>query len=186
MAEITDTKTPEQNLMQFMGSKEFKSKYEALNGIKDQVGKNPAATKLLAAAIKDPFFRIRIKALKMMDLSNAEQFKAMGAEVEKLAGNDPKTLVQAAAISALAKTKDKKYLPVFEKGMNAVSNAVRGSSVSAIIEIDPSRAGALAEKIDLKSLPRWKILPSLSHFIRLSNSRIPNWASLRKKATTGS
>lgn len=150
VAEITDTKTPEQNLMQFMGSKEFKSKYEALNGIKDQIGKNPAATKLLAAAVRDPFFRTRIKALKMMDLSSAEQLKAMGADVEKLASNDPKTLVQAAAISALAKTKDKKYIPVFEKGLNAVSNAVRGSSVSALIEIDPSRASALAEKIDLK------------------------------------
>ncbi|WP_294286897.1 M1 family aminopeptidase [uncultured Chryseobacterium sp.] len=151
VAEVTDTKTPEQNLMQFLGSKEFKSKYEALNGIKDQIGKNPAATRLLAAAIKDTFFRTRIKALKMMDLSNAEQFKAMGADVEKLASNDPKTLVQAAAISALAKTKDKKYIPVFEKGMNAVSNAVRGSSVSAIIDIDPSRAAALADKIDLKN-----------------------------------
>jgi aminopeptidase N len=150
VAEITDTKTPEQNLMQFMGSKEFKSKYEALNGIKDQVGKNPAATQLLAAAVKDPFFRTRIKALKMMDLSSAEQFKAMGTDVEKLTSNDPKTLVQAAAISALAKTKDKKYIPVLEKGLNAVSNAVRGSSVSALIEIDPSRAAALAEKIDLK------------------------------------
>jgi aminopeptidase N len=50
-----------------------------------------------------------------MDLSNPEQMKALGAEVEKLASNDPKTLTQAAAISALAKTKDKKYLP-FEKG----------------------------------------------------------------------
>ncbi|ALR30947.1 peptidase M1 [Chryseobacterium sp. IHB B 17019] len=153
LADITDTKTPEQYLMQFMGSKEFKSKYNALNGIKDQVGKNPAATKLLAAAIKDPFFRTRIKALQLVDLSNAEQLKAMGSEVERLAVNDPKTLVQAAAISALAKTKDKKYLPIFEKGLNAVSNSVKGNSVGAIIEIDPSRANALADKIDLEGAP---------------------------------
>ncbi|MFP3597431.1 M1 family metallopeptidase [Chryseobacterium sp. SIMBA_029] len=162
LADITDIKTPEQNLMQFLGSKEFKSKYEALNGIKGQVGKNPAATKLLAAAIKDPFFRIRIKALSLMDLSNAEQFKAMGADVEKLASNDPKTLVQAAAISALAKTKDKKYVPIFEKGVNAVSNAVKGNSVSAIVEIDPSRANVLADKIDLEGAPEdllSKLLP---------------------------
>ncbi|GAA5085539.1 M1 family metallopeptidase [Chryseobacterium ginsengisoli] len=162
VADITDSKTPEQNLMQFLGSKEFKSKNEALNGIKGQVGKNPAATKLLAAAIKDPFFRIRIKALNLMDLSNAEQFKAMGADVEKLASNDPKTLTQAAAISALAKTKDKKYIPIFEKGVNAVSNAVKGSSVSAIIEIDPSRANTLADKIDLEGAPEnllTKLLP---------------------------
>jgi aminopeptidase N len=149
LADITDKKTPEQYLMQFMGSKEFKSKYNALNGIKDQVGKNPAATKLLAAAIKDPFFRTRIKALQLMDLSNAEQLKAMGSDVEKLAVNDPKTLVQAAAISALAKTKDKKYLTIFEKGINAVSNAVKGNSVSAIVAVDPSKASALADKIDL-------------------------------------
>ncbi|WP_312174972.1 M1 family aminopeptidase [Chryseobacterium sp.] len=150
LAEINDTKTPDQYLMQFTGSKEFKSRYNALNGIKDQVGKNPAATKLLSAAIKDPYFRTRIKALKLMDLSNAEQLKALGSDVEKLASNDPKTLVQAAAISALAKTKDKKYMPIFEKGINAVSNAVKGSSVGAIVAIDPSKAAAYADKIDLE------------------------------------
>lgn len=150
LADITDTKTPEQNLMQFTSSKEFKSRYAALTGIKDQVGKNPAATKLLAAALKDPFFRIRIKALELMDLSNPEQMKALGADVEKLATNDPKTLTQAAAISALAKTKDKKYLPIFEKGVGAVSNAVKGNSLGALITIDPSKANALADKIDLE------------------------------------
>lgn len=150
LADITDTKTPEQNLMQFTNSKEFKSRYLALTGIKDQVGKSPAATKLLAAALKDPFFRVRIKALNLIDLTNPEQMKALGTEVEKLASNDPKTLTQAAAITALGKTKDKKYLPLFEKGVNAVSNAVRGSSMSAILTIDPSRANSLADKIDMK------------------------------------
>ncbi|CAM2909145.1 M1 family peptidase [Chryseobacterium flavum] len=149
LADITETKTAEQNLMQFTNSKEFKSRYKALTGIKDQTEKSQAAVKLLAAALKDPFFRVRIKALELMDLSNPEQMKALGAEVEKLALNDPKTLVQAAAIGALAKTKDKKYLPLFEKGVNAVSNAVRGNSLGAVLAIDPSRANALADKIDL-------------------------------------
>lgn len=150
LADITDTKTPEQNLMQFTNSKEFKSRYKALTAIKDQVGKNPAATKLLAAALKDPYFRTRIKALQLMDLSNPEQMKALGADVEKLASNDPKTLAQAAAITALAKTKDKKYLPLFEKGVNAVSNAVKGTSLNAVLTVDPSKANTLADKIDLE------------------------------------
>ncbi|WP_336686083.1 M1 family metallopeptidase [Chryseobacterium bernardetii] len=149
LADITDKKTPEQNLLQFTSSKEYKNRYNALAGIKDEVGKNPAATKLLVAALKDPFFRIRIQALELVDLSNPEQMKALGSEVEKLASNDPKTLTQAAAISALAKTKDKKYLPLFEKGMGAVSNAVKGSSLGAILVIDPSKANSLADKIDL-------------------------------------
>jgi aminopeptidase N len=150
LADITDTKTPEQNLLQFTNSKEFKSRYTALTAIKDQVGKNPAATKLLAAALKDPYFRVRMKALELMDLTNPEQMKALGADVEKLASNDPKTLVQASAIAALAKTKDKKYLPIFEKGINAVSNAVKGNSLGAVITIDPSKANALADKLDLE------------------------------------
>ncbi|KMQ65409.1 peptidase M1 [Chryseobacterium angstadtii] len=152
LADITDTKTPEQNLMQFTNSKEFKSRYTALTAIKDQVGKNPAATKLLAAALKDPYFRTRIKALQLMDLSNPEQAKALAADVEKLASNDPKTLVQAAAIGALTKTKDKKYLPVFEKGINAVSNAVKANSLSGVVAIDPSKASTLADKIDLEGV----------------------------------
>ncbi|MDG4654263.1 M1 family metallopeptidase [Chryseobacterium arthrosphaerae] len=149
LAEITETKTPEQNLMQFTNSKEFKSRYNALTGIKDQVGKNPAAIRLLAAALKDPFFRVRIKALELMDLTNPDQMKALGAEVEKIAVNDPKTLTQAAAIAALAKTKDKKYLPIYEKGVNAVSNAVKANSLNALITIDPSKVNTLADKIDL-------------------------------------
>lgn len=150
LAEITDTQTPEQNLMQFTNSKEFKSRYLALSGIKEQEGKSPAAIKLLAAALKDPFFRVRIKALNLIDLTNPEQMKSLGAEVEKLASNDPKTLTQAAAIAALGKTKDKKYLPLFEKGVSAVSNAVRGSSMGALLSVDPSRANNLADKIDIK------------------------------------
>jgi aminopeptidase N len=150
LAEITETKTPEQNLMQFTNSKEFKSRYKALTDIKDQVGKNPAATKLLSAALKDPYFKTRIKALQLMDLSNPEQMKTLGVDVEKLASNDPRTLVQAAAIGALAKTKDKKYLPLFEKGVNAVSNAVKGNSLSAVVTIDPSKDNTLADKIDLE------------------------------------
>lgn len=149
LADITDKKTPEQNLLQFTNSKEYKNKYNALEGIKDQTGKSPAVTKLLAAALKDPFFRVRIQALELVDLTNPEQMKALGAEVERLASNDPKTLTQAAAIAALAKTKDKKYLPLFEKGMNAVSNAVKASSLGAVLTTDPSKVDALADKIDL-------------------------------------
>jgi aminopeptidase N len=150
LADITETKTPEQNLMQFTNSKEFKSRYLALTGIKDQAGKSPAAVKLLAAALKDPFFRVRIKALNLIDLANPEQMKALGADVEKLASSDPKTLTQAAAIAALGKIKDKKYLPLFEKGVNAISNAVKGSSMGALLSIDPSKANNLADKIDMK------------------------------------
>ncbi|KFC22920.1 M1 family metallopeptidase [Chryseobacterium sp. FH1] len=151
LAEITETKTPEQSLLQFTNSKEYVSRYKALSAIKGADAKNPAVIKLLATALKDPFFRLREQALKQIDLTNADQAKALTAEVEKLASNDPKTLVQASAISALAKTKNAKYTSLFEKGMNAVSNAVKGSSLAGIADLDPSKVATLADKIDLEN-----------------------------------
>jgi aminopeptidase N len=92
--------------MQFTQSKEFLSRYKALTGIKDNL-QDPASVRLLNAALKDSFFRIRIKALDLMDLTKTDQAKVLISDVEKLAVSDPKTLVQAAAVTALAKTKTK-------------------------------------------------------------------------------
>ncbi|SDJ52038.1 M1 family metallopeptidase [Chryseobacterium jejuense] len=160
LSEITDKKTPEQNLIQFTHSKEFLSRYKALAGIKDDVN-NPASVKLLSAALKDPFFRVRIKALEILDLTNSNQNKNLAADVEKLATHDPRTLVQAAAISALAKTKNKKYLPLFEKGMNEVSNAVKVNSLIAIWATDPSKTKTLISKVDLSQASKDVIIKML-------------------------
>ena len=151
LAEFTETKTPEQYFTQYSNSKEFLSRYKAVENAAENKGENATSLKTLVAALKDSNFRIRMKALSGLDLSKPDQAKAALSEVEKMASNDPKTLVQGAAISALAKTKDKKYLPLFEKGMNAVSNSVKGSSLSGISVIDPTKVASLADKIDLES-----------------------------------
>lgn len=150
LAEFTETKTPEQFFTQYTNSKEFLSRYKAVENAVENKGVNPASLKTLVAALKDSNFRIRMKALSGLDLSKPDQAKAALSEVEKMASNDPKTLVQSAAISALAKTKDKKYLPLFEKGINAVSNSVKGSSLTGISIVDPAKVASLADKIDLE------------------------------------
>ena len=150
MADITETKTPEQYFTQFSNSKEFINRYKAVENAVENASKNPAAVKTLVAGLKDPYFRVRMKALSGLDLSKPDQAKLALSEVEKLAANDPKTLVQGAAIATLAKTKDKKYLPLFEKGMNAVSNSVKGNSFSGIASVDPARITSFADKVDLE------------------------------------
>lgn len=159
ISEITDKKTAEQNFIQFTHSKEFLSRYKALLGIKEDLN-NPASVKLLSAALKDPFFRIRIKALELLDLTNVNQ-KNLIADVEKIAAQDSKTLVQAAAILALSKTKNKKYLPLFEKGIDAVSNAVKANSFLAIMATDPSKAKTLMSKVDLSQASRDMVVKML-------------------------
>lgn len=150
LTELTETKTADQYLSQYQNSKEFLSRYLAVDKATENVAKDPAFLKVLVAALKDSNFRIRMKALSGLDLSKPDHVKATISEVEKMASNDPKTLVQGAAISALAKTKDKKYLPVFEKGLNAVSNSVKANSLTGIAAVDPARVSTLAENIDLE------------------------------------
>ena len=150
LGEFTDTKTADQYFTQYQNSKEFLSRYMAVENAAENVAKDPAFLKILVAGLKDSNFRIRIKAVNGLDLSKPDHVKAALSEVEKIASNDPKTLVQGAAISALAKTKDKKYLPLFEKGLNAVSNSVKANSLTGIAAVDPTRVAALAENIDLE------------------------------------
>ncbi len=150
LTELTETKTADQYLSQYQNSKEFLSRYLAVDKATENVAKDPAFLKVLVAALKDSNFRIRMKALNGLDLSKPDHVKATISAVEKMASNDPKTLVQGAAISALAKTKDKKYLPVFEKGLNTVSNSVKANSLTGIAAVDPARVSTLAENIDLE------------------------------------
>jgi aminopeptidase N len=150
VSEIIETKTPEQYLTQYQNSKEFLSRYTAVENAGENGAKNPIALKTLAAALKDSNFRIRMKALSGLDLSKPDQAKMALSEVEKLAASDPKTLVQGAAISALGKTKDKKYLPLFEKNISAVSNSMKANSLAGIAAVDPARVVVLADKLDLE------------------------------------
>ena len=151
LSEITETKTPENYAAQYANTKELYGRYTAVEKVADLESKNDAANKLLVAALKDPYYRVRMKALEGLDLSNSAVFKLAGADVEKLATTDVKTLVQAAAINALAKTKNQKYASIYENGVNAISNSVKAASVSAIAATNPSKAVTLISTLDLSS-----------------------------------
>lgn len=162
LSEITDDKSADQYLVQYTKAKELKSRYLSVQYAKDNIDKNPTTLKILAAALKDSSHRVRILALSALDLSKPEQAKLLLKDVENIAQNDPKTLAQAEAISALSKTKDKKYSAIYEKGISAVSNSVKGNSLAAISEIDPQKVVALMDKIDLSNAPEdliTKLLP---------------------------
>ena len=148
VGEILENKTPEQYFTQYTNSKEYLSRFKA---IEDAAKNNNHASSLktLVAALKDSNFRLRIEALKGLDLSKTDHAKGALAEVEKMASNDPKTLVQGAAIAALAKTKNAKYVSLYENGLNALSNSVKGNSLGALAQLDPKRVIALADKVDL-------------------------------------
>lgn len=147
VCDMKQDKTPEQLYLQYTNSKDLYSKYTAIEESKESVGKNPFATKTVLAALKDSFYRNRLEALA----SIPEDAKDFLAEVEKLAQNDPKTLVKGEAIGVLAKTKDAKYLPLFEKGMQITSSSVKGNSLAGIANLAPEKVATYAEKVNLEN-----------------------------------
>ena len=147
LCDIKQDKTPEQLYLQYTNSKDFYSKYNAIEASKENVGKNPFANKTVSAAFKDNFFRNRMLALEFVP----EDVKDYLADVEKLAQNDPKTLVQGAAIGVLAKTKNPKYTSLFEKSLSSVSNSVKGNAIAGIAEINPEKVATLLDKMDLEN-----------------------------------
>ncbi|NAW51191.1 M1 family peptidase [Elizabethkingia argentiflava] len=148
LAEIKEDKTSDQYLLQYQNSKEFLSRYKAVEHAYRNVDKNEADLKTLLAGLKDPFFRIRMLALKGLDLSQPHQAKLALAQVLKLVTDEPKTLVRAEAIGALAKTKDKKYENLYEKGIKAVSNAVVGKSLGALMTIAPEKVISYMDQLN--------------------------------------
>lgn len=149
LAEINDTKNAEEYLHQYLHSKDLKSRLLAIQYAKEN--QNPTTLKILLAGLKDSYFKMRIQALDALDLTKPEVVKLALAEVEKIAQSDPKTLVQAKAIGKLAELGNKKYLPIFEKGIQSVSYSVQGNSAYGIAKIDSANSKSLLEKIDLES-----------------------------------
>ena len=175
LSDIKQDKTPEQLYLQYTTAKDLYSKYTAIEEAKDQVSKNPFADKLYAAALKDKFYRNRLLALEGLP----EDPKSFLADVEKLAQNDEKNLVKGAAIGVLAKTKNPKYLPLFEKGINAVSNSVKGNSLSGIAQVAPEKVVNYAEKIDLESASEDLVMTLLPVIVKNKiTAQMPNIASL--------
>lgn len=164
LAEIEDNFSPAQSLAIYSTSKDFLSRFRAI----ESAMKSPdheTTTKLLLSALKDSNFRIKIKALKSLDLSKPAVAKVATSEVEKLI-NDSKTLVQAAAISALAKTKNAKYLPVFEKNISALSSSVKAAALEGILKINPEKAVQYIDTIDLEHADDSVIEPLLPSIIK--------------------
>ncbi|MHB1148159.1 MAG: M1 family aminopeptidase [Lutibacter sp.] len=139
LAEIADKKTVTEYIFQFNNAPHYLDRRLALEEIaKNQSDKEAFNT--IIKALNDPYYEIRVLALESIDLFQKYNKKEAVDKVVKLAQSDPKTLVQAAAISVLGKLVDPIYKPLFEKGMTSESYAVTGNSLTSLYQIDKQTA----------------------------------------------
>jgi aminopeptidase N len=143
LAVKNDQHTPEEWAFMYRNAPLWQDRWEAVQNLK--VKPSQAATQIMAEALRDKHWSIRQEALSAADLENPEVI----AIVVQIAENDSKPDVRAAAIGALGQLEDKKYVPVFEKGMGPDQPySVLGASLEALSKADPIAALAAAKKLE--------------------------------------
>jgi aminopeptidase N len=136
LAEITDNKNLENYIFQYRNASHYLDRKIAIEEIAQYQQDSKDAFNTLLEVLNDPYYELRMLALKKIDLFQKYNKKEAIVKIEKLAQFDKKTLVRAAAISVLGKLVEPIYKPLFEKGMQSESYAIVGSSLTALYQLD--------------------------------------------------
>ncbi|WP_299120853.1 M1 family metallopeptidase [uncultured Tenacibaculum sp.] len=139
LCDVIENKVLSDYIHQLKHAENYIHKREALLEVaKKQDDKK--AFNAIANAMSDDFYKIRILALENINLINKYTKKRVIDKIKQIAMNDPKTLVQAAAIETLGKLTDPELKPVFEKGLKSKSYSVLGKSLVGMYYIDKALA----------------------------------------------
>lgn len=149
LGEIVHQKSIKEMVYQYNNANSYKSRREAIEFLADNQT-DDLAFKTLTKAMNDKFFKLRILAIEKLDLSNKYAKKRAIQVVEKLAKNDPKTLVRAAANTTLAKLVDPVYMNHFLQALDNKSYKVVESAIVGLYQIDKGRALQEIDKLTVK------------------------------------
>jgi aminopeptidase N len=105
------------------------------------------AFKTVADAMSDSFYKIRKIAVEGINLSNKFSKRSVIDKIKRIAQNDPKTLVRAAAIETLGKLTEPENLPIFQEALKSKSYSVLGKTLVAIYYIDKNAAIKLSKEL---------------------------------------
>jgi len=139
LANFSENKVLSDYIFQLKNSTNYQHKIEALIKVSENQDQKKAFN-AIAEALNDDFYKIRILALEKINLINKWSKKSVINAIKNIANNDPKTLVQAAAIETLGKLTDPELKPIFQKGLTSDSYTVIGKSLVGMYYIDKQLA----------------------------------------------
>ena len=153
LAEKRDNKTLENYVHQYKNALNFMDRKEALDYLSKQTD-NAQAMQIVLLALKDPFYKLREKALKSLrsDLINEATIQL----VENIAKTDPFRIVRATAIDVMNRLKNKNYSSFFEKSLKDSSYTVAGAALEALLNIDNDKAVSYIKELEKDARGRLK------------------------------
>jgi aminopeptidase N len=143
----TDNKTLDEFEFQYFNAPLFMDRHEAVDAAAAHQ-QEKAGQKILIAALHDKYYRLRLRAISMLDMSIDAIHNAALPILASLAQTDPNTLVRAEAITKLGMLKASGNMDIFVQALKNPSYAIEGAALDAISKLDPDKALKLAKGLE--------------------------------------
>jgi aminopeptidase N len=150
LAKKTDEKSLNEFAFQLENAPLYVDRLEALTAALKN-SNDAIAQSIIQNALKDKYYKIRIKAIDALKLDQASVKTKALPVLKNLAKADEKTLVQAAAITALASLKDNTNEMLFKEALKSKSYAVQGAALQALAATNKKEALQLAKSLEQDS-----------------------------------
>ncbi|MBW8688394.1 M1 family metallopeptidase [Chitinophaga rhizophila] len=138
-------------IFQYAHAPEYLDRREAIQACLKEQSTNPAALKVVVAALKDKFYGLRALAVSGLKLVDPVVKEATLTTLQELAKKDNNATVRAAALTQLGTLKDVKLTALFEAAAKDRSYAAAGAALESLGELDLDKAYALAKQMEADS-----------------------------------
>jgi aminopeptidase N len=138
-------------IFEYANAPEYQDRREAIEACLKEQTSNPAARKVVIAALKDKFYGLRAMTIAGLDIEDDGVKTAALATLQELAKKDESSSVRAAALRQLGKLKDKQFIPLFETAAKDRSYAAAGAALAGLSQVDVDKAYALAKQMEKDS-----------------------------------
>ena len=140
LTQKTDNKSEENYIAQYKYAKNYLDRKEAIDFFAKK--KMPE----IAKGLYDKYHGLRTNTIEKIGTLPYKTDPVVLERMEEIAKKDSDNKTRAAAIRFLAKTKDAKYLPIYNNNVNDSSYSVAGASLEGILALDSANAYSLAKK----------------------------------------
>ena len=181
LAEIDHEKSVEELVFQYRNGERFAARNEALTLLASNVTDNAA---VLMEALDDPFWVLRQKAISAFEEYRGPLRAQLESKLKMIARQDPKSLVRADALNALAALNLNGHKDLFVASLEDSSYSVLGVSLMALAESDfKDKAQLFAQYENIDNLNVF--LPIANYYAQSNQHRKYDWFREKLKNLQG-
>jgi aminopeptidase N len=168
VGEVKHERSIEEYNFQYKNSSKYLARMEAMTHLQDQINENEQVRKTIFSAMSDEFWQIRQEAARAVERYSGEEDKENYIrKLKELAINDPKSLVRAVAINALAAL-DKSTSSIYLQTMNDSSYTVLANSLYAYANTGGEDIQSKVEKFEY--IDNFLIVKTIAEFYSYYNT----------------